>query len=49
MKAALVAGFSYAPYGNLDAVKELIDDETCAIMIEPIQEGGGIPEGFLQD
>ena len=47
----LVAGFSYAPYGNLDAVKELIDDETCAIMIEPIQGEGGVripPEGFLQ-
>jgi predicted acetylornithine/succinylornithine family transaminase len=47
----LVAGFSYAPFGDLQKVKELIDDETAAILIEPIQGEGGIripPEGFLQ-
>ena len=47
----LVAGFVYAPHGDLEAVKKLIDDETCAIMVEPIQGEGGIrlpPEGFLQ-
>jgi predicted acetylornithine/succinylornithine family transaminase len=46
----LVAGFQYAPFGDLDAVKSLIDEETCAIMIEPVQGEGGIripPEGFL--
>jgi len=47
----LVAGFVYAPYGDLDAVRKLVDDETAAILIEPIQGEGGIripPEGFLQ-
>ena len=47
----LVAGFMYAPFGDLEAVKALIDDETCAIMIEPVQGEGGVclpPEGFLQ-
>lgn len=47
----LVAGFVYAPFGDLDAVKDLIDEETCAVLIEPIQGEGGIriaPEGFLQ-
>ncbi|TWT88412.1 Acetylornithine aminotransferase [Pseudobythopirellula maris] len=47
----LVAGFSYAPFGDLEAVKGLIDDETAGIMIEPIQGEGGVrlpPEGFLQ-
>ena len=47
----LVAGFVYAPYGDLDAVAALIDDETAAILIEPVQGEGGIripPEGFLQ-
>ena len=47
----LVAGFQYAPFGDLDAVRDLIDGATCAIMIEPIQGEGGIqlpPEGFLQ-
>ena len=46
----LVAGFSYAPYGDLEAVKKLIDAETCAILVEPIQGEGGIripPAGFL--
>ena len=47
----LVAGFNYAPFGDLDAVKELVDDDTCAIMIEPVQGEGGVnipPDGFLQ-
>ena len=38
----LVAGFVYAPFGDLPAVAELIDAETCAIMIEPVQGEGGI-------
>lgn len=47
----LMAGFVYAPFGDLDAVARLIDDETAALMIEPIQGEGGIripPDGFLQ-
>ena len=46
----LVAGFTYAPYGDLEAVKKLVDAETCAIMLEPIQGEGGIripPAEFL--
>lgn len=46
----LVAGFVYAPFGDLDAVARLIDNETAGIMIEPIQGEGGVripPEGFL--
>ncbi len=38
----LMAGFVYAPFGDLDAVANLIDDETCALMIEPIQGEGGV-------
>ena len=37
-----MAGFVYAPYGDLDAVARLIDGETAAIMIEPIQGEGGV-------
>lgn len=47
----LMAGFVYAPYGDLEAVRRLVDDETCAIMIEPVQGEGGVvipPDGFLQ-
>ncbi|MDR2172495.1 MAG: aspartate aminotransferase family protein [Planctomycetaceae bacterium] len=47
----LLAGFTYVPYGDLNAVQKAIDDETAAIMIEPIQGEGGVrtpPDGFLQ-
>lgn len=47
----LMAGFRYAPMDDLDAVRELVDNETCAIMIEPVQGEGGvrIPDpAFLQ-
>jgi acetylornithine/N-succinyldiaminopimelate aminotransferase len=46
----LMAGFVYAPYGDLAAVARLIDAETAAILVEPIQGEGGInipPDGFL--
>ncbi len=46
----LMAGFVYAPFGDLEATTKLVDDETAAIMIEPIQGEGGVnmpPEGFL--
>ncbi|MGW8258195.1 MAG: aspartate aminotransferase family protein, partial [Thermoguttaceae bacterium] len=38
----LMAGFVYAPFGDLNAVEKLIDDETAALMIEPIQGAGGV-------
>src|SRR5262249_27564331 len=47
----LLAGFGYAPFGDLDAAAKLIDSETCAILVEPIQGEGGInlpPDGYLE-
>jgi len=47
----LLAGFAYAPFGDLDATAKLIDGETCAILLEPIQGEGGInlpPPGYLE-
>jgi predicted acetylornithine/succinylornithine family transaminase len=38
----LVPGFRYAPHNNLSAVRELVDQETCAILIEPVQGEGGV-------
>ena len=47
----LMAGFRYAAMDDLNAVRKLLDNETCAIMIEPVQGEGGvrIPDpAFLQ-
>lgn len=38
----LVAGFVYCPWNDLEAVTRLVDNETAAIMIEPIQGEGGV-------
>ncbi|GEN24105.1 acetylornithine aminotransferase [Halomonas cupida] len=35
-------GIVHAEFNNLDSVRELIDDNTCAVMVEPIQGEGGI-------
>ena len=35
-------GFDHVPFGDHDAVKAAITDETAAIMIEPVQGEGGI-------
>ena len=47
----LMAGFVYAPFGDLEFVKRKIDAETAAIMVEPVQGEGGVnlpPPGFLE-
>jgi predicted acetylornithine/succinylornithine family transaminase len=47
----LVPGIHHAPWGDLDAVRELLSDRTAAILVEPIQGEGGIrlpPPGFLK-
>jgi acetylornithine/succinyldiaminopimelate/putrescine aminotransferase len=38
----MLAGFRYAPHNDLDAVKALVDEETAAILIEPVQGEGGV-------
>jgi acetylornithine/N-succinyldiaminopimelate aminotransferase len=46
----MLPGFVYAPFGDLDAVRKLVDAETAAILVEPIQGEGGIripPREFL--
>ena len=49
--APMMPGFRYAVFNDLSSVEMLIDDECCAVMVEPIQgEGGIIPaeQEFLQ-
>jgi acetylornithine/N-succinyldiaminopimelate aminotransferase len=40
--APLVPGFAYAPLNDFEAVEKLVDDETAAILVEPIQGEGGV-------
>ncbi|WP_251977687.1 aspartate aminotransferase family protein [Salinicola avicenniae] len=35
-------GIVHAEFNNLDSVRELIDDDTCAVVVEPIQGEGGV-------
>jgi predicted acetylornithine/succinylornithine family transaminase len=47
----LLPGFKHAPFGDLAAAASLIDDATCAILVEPIQGEGGVnvpPPGYLE-
>ena len=48
----LMPGFSQLPWGDLDAIRAAITDQTCAVIIEPIQGEGGIrpvPDAILQE
>ncbi|MGP0069741.1 MAG: aspartate aminotransferase family protein [Isosphaeraceae bacterium] len=38
----MVPGFVYVPYNDLGAVAEVLDDQTAAVLVEPIQGEGGI-------
>ncbi len=44
-------GFVHVPYGDADAIAAAIDENTAAVLIEPIQGEAGVvipPEGFLR-
>jgi len=38
----LLHGFTHVPFNDIDALTAAIDDDTCAIMLEPIQGEGGV-------
>ncbi len=35
-------GFRHVPFGDLDALRQAISGETCAVMLEPVQGEGGV-------
>ncbi len=47
----LIPGVSFAVFNDLDSVRSLVNDRTCAIILEPVQGEGGIhaaDRGFLE-
>ncbi len=38
----VLPGFRQLPYGDIDALRAAVTDQTCAILIEPVQGEGGI-------
>ncbi len=47
----LVPGFIHVPYDDLTALEAVVDETTCAVLLEPIQGEGGIvvpSDGYLE-
>lgn len=42
------ADIIHVPFNNLDAVKAVIDDHTCAVVLEPVQGEGGLTCASLE-
>lgn len=47
----LLEDVTFVPYGDGEALHEAVDEETAAVLLEPVQGEGGIhpaPEGYLE-
>jgi acetylornithine/N-succinyldiaminopimelate aminotransferase len=38
----LLPGFAFVPYDDLAALEAAVDDQTCAVLLEPVQGEGGV-------
>ena len=48
----LIEKVSFSPFGNIEKLRETVNDQTAFVILEPIQGESGIhvaPDGFLQD
>jgi acetylornithine/N-succinyldiaminopimelate aminotransferase len=47
----LLDGFKHVPFGDVEAMRQAITPQSCAIMLEPLQGEGGVnvaPTGYLK-
>jgi acetylornithine/N-succinyldiaminopimelate aminotransferase len=47
----LLEGFKHVPFGDVEAMRQAITPQSCAIMLEPLQGEGGVnvaPTGYLK-
>jgi acetylornithine/succinyldiaminopimelate/putrescine aminotransferase len=50
--APVPSGFVHVPYSDFEAIKSATNDNTCAVMLEPVQGEGGVivpDEGYLKE
>jgi predicted acetylornithine/succinylornithine family transaminase len=40
--APMLTGFEHVPLNDVDALEAAVDDDTCAVMLEPVQGEGGV-------
>ncbi|KAF2859448.1 acetylornithine aminotransferase [Piedraia hortae CBS 480.64] len=46
--APMLAGFRQAAYNKVDGLRELITEDTCGVIVEPIQGEGGVNEASVE-
>ncbi|WP_020672034.1 acetylornithine transaminase [Amycolatopsis nigrescens] len=47
----LVPGVTHVPFGDAEALRSVVDDQTAAVVLEPVLGEGGVvpaPDGYLQ-